>query len=81
MEASDALRALIEKVVLTPEPDGLAAELHGDLAMILAAAAGSRRAPLPARGPSNARTPGERLFLGGSVRVNYRWLRGQDLNL
>ena len=43
MEASEALRSLIEKVVLTPDadvPDGLAAELHGDLAMILAAAAG-----------------------------------------
>ena len=34
-EASEALRCLIERVVLTPDPtapDGLAAELHGDLA-------------------------------------------------
>jgi hypothetical protein len=37
--ASDALRALIDKVVLTPDlgaPDRLRAELHGDLAEILA---------------------------------------------
>ena len=37
-EASDALRAPIDKVVLTPAPDapdGLRAELHGDLADIL----------------------------------------------
>ena len=37
-EASDALRALIERVVLTPDadaPDGLRAELYGDLAEIL----------------------------------------------
>jgi hypothetical protein len=37
-EASDALRALIDKVVLTPDPDApdrLRAELHGDLAEIL----------------------------------------------
>jgi DNA invertase Pin-like site-specific DNA recombinase len=37
-EAAEALGKLIEKVVLTPDeaaPDGLRAELHGDLAMIL----------------------------------------------
>ena len=37
-EASDALRALIDRVVLTPDtnaPDRLRAELHGDLAEIL----------------------------------------------
>ena len=37
-EAAESLGSLIEKVVLTPDdsaPDGLAAELHGDLAMIL----------------------------------------------
>ncbi|HEY6432147.1 MAG TPA: recombinase family protein [Acetobacteraceae bacterium] len=37
-EASEALRALIERVTLTTDPDapdGLRAELHGDLAMIL----------------------------------------------
>ncbi|MCW3477838.1 hypothetical protein OL599_25140, partial [Rhodovastum sp. RN2-1] len=37
-EAAEALRSLIERVALTPDPtapDGLAAELHGELAMIL----------------------------------------------
>ena len=37
-EAAEALRQLIARVVLTPDPaapDGLAADLHGDLAMIL----------------------------------------------
>jgi site-specific DNA recombinase len=41
LEASEALAALIEKVVLTPDdaaPDGLSAELFGDLATILALA-------------------------------------------
>jgi site-specific DNA recombinase len=38
LEAAAALRELIEKVVLTPDPDapdGLRAELHGDLAVLL----------------------------------------------
>ena len=37
-EATEALRSLIERIVLLPDaaaPDGLAAELHGDLATIL----------------------------------------------
>jgi site-specific DNA recombinase len=41
IEAAETLRRLIERVVLTPDPaapDGLAAELHGDLATILALA-------------------------------------------
>ena len=49
-EAAEILRALIERVVLTPDetaPDRLRAELHGDLAMILQAAAGAE--PVPAR--------------------------------
>ena len=40
-EAADALRALISQVVLTPDvdaPDGLRAELFGDLAEILSLA-------------------------------------------
>ncbi len=40
-EAAETLASLIERVVLTPDasaPDGLRAELHGDLAMILALA-------------------------------------------
>jgi hypothetical protein len=47
-EAGDALRALIERVVLRPDAgaeDGLAAELHGDLAMILELAAAAGGAP------------------------------------
>jgi site-specific DNA recombinase len=38
-EAAEVLRSLIDRVVLTPDaeaPDGLRAELHGDLAQILA---------------------------------------------
>jgi site-specific DNA recombinase len=41
-EASDAVRSVIDRVVLTPDamaPDGLAAALYGDLAMILTLAA------------------------------------------
>ena len=46
-EAAEILRALIERVVLTPDetaPDRLRAELRGDLAMILQAAAGAEPA-------------------------------------
>ena len=60
MEASDALRALIEKVVLTPDPDaldGLAAELHGDLAMILAAAAGEPAGAAKRKNPRGTSVP------------------------
>ena len=60
MEASDALRALIEKVVLTPDPDaldGLAAELHGDLAMILAAAAGEPAGAPAGKGAAKRKNP------------------------
>ena len=67
-EATDALRLLIERVVLTPDPtapDGLAAELRGDLAEILALAAapeaGSRRV-----GAKNS--PG-RMFTGSQLSV------------
>ena len=54
-EAGEALRQLIEKVVLTPDaaaPDGLAAALHGDLAVILslALAPEGTRGPLPGEG-------------------------------
>ncbi len=47
-EAAEALRQLIEAVVLTPdteEPDGLAIDLQGDLAMILRLAVGRERTP------------------------------------
>lgn len=50
-EASDLLRSLIDKVVLTPTvdaPNGLTAELHGDLAAILSVCnSGERKAKLP----------------------------------
>ena len=55
-EASEALRTLIEKIVLTPDPtavDGLSAELHGDLATILVLAE-----PAPAGRAQTKRTPG-----------------------
>ena len=35
-EAFQIVRSLIDRIVLTPTDDGLAAELHGDLAAILA---------------------------------------------
>ncbi len=62
-QAGEALRSLIDCVLLTPDPDaedGLAAELHGDLAMILelATASGS---PDPTRrqgrGPTKKKLP------------------------
>ena len=48
VEASEALRTLIEKVALTPDaaaPDGMRAELYGDLAeiLVLASEAGTLR--------------------------------------
>ena len=39
-EAAEALRALIDKVLLTPTEDGYDMDLHGDLAGILALASG-----------------------------------------
>ena len=44
-EAGEIIRALIDRIVLAPVDDGLAAELHGELASILALceAAGPRR--------------------------------------
>ena len=73
-EAAEALRQLIEKVVLTPDaasPDRLAAELHGALAMILQLAS----EPTPAAGPrkqgSVARATGRggTGVLGGQLSV------------
>ncbi len=56
-EAGEALRTLIEKIVLTPDPtalDGLAAELHGDLATIL-----NLSEPAPSSGRiNNKKAPG-----------------------
>src|SRR5579875_3695602 len=63
-EAAEILQALIERVVLTPDdtaPDRLRAELNGDLAIILHAAAGAEPAP-PAQGAvaggGNGKLPG-----------------------
>ena len=47
-EATEALQALIDKVVLTPDPDatnGLRVELHGDLATILEFSSDESRGP------------------------------------
>ncbi len=52
-EAADVLRGLIDKIVLTPDGDRLKAELHGDLAQILAMTEESptkRNAPAKDRG-------------------------------
>ena len=64
-EAGDVLRTLIDRVVLTPAadaPDGIEAQLHGDLVAILALSNDDgRKQKLPAVG-----VPG----------VYCRWLRG-----
>jgi site-specific DNA recombinase len=73
-EASDALRALIDRVVLTPDadaPDGLRAELYDDLAEILRLDERART-QLPSR-PDNLslykeKPPGTRV-LGGQLSV------------
>src|SRR4029077_16449929 len=53
-EAGDILRTLIDRVVLTPAanaPDGIEAQLHGDLAAILALSNDDgRKQKLPAAG-------------------------------
>ena len=53
-EAGEILRSLIDRVVLTPAvgaPDGIEAQLHGDLAAILALSEGrGRKQKLPAKG-------------------------------
>jgi site-specific DNA recombinase len=60
-EASDALRALIERVVLTPDagaPDKLRVELYGDLAEILQLGAVAGAQPRRRPGPHDERPPG-----------------------
>jgi hypothetical protein len=53
-EAGEILRSLIDRVVLSPvvdAPDGIDAQLHGDLAAILALSNdGERKQKLPANG-------------------------------
>ena len=56
-EATEILRGLMERIVLTPdadEPDGLRAELHGDLAVLLRLAEGT----LPAARKTTATSGG-----------------------
>jgi hypothetical protein len=69
-EAAEILGKLIEKVVLTPDdsaPDGLAAELHGDLAAILTLAASPDGTKLS--GVSNSNNPRSRSVPGGLLSV------------
>jgi hypothetical protein len=78
LEAAAALRELIEQVVLTPDAeaaDGLRVELHGDLAVLLAFSA--VEAPPRRQAVRSGRDTPNHLF----GAVDYRWLRGQDLNL
>ena len=47
-DAMEAIRCLIQQIVLTPDedaPNGLAIDLHGDLALILTLASGKAQAP------------------------------------
>jgi hypothetical protein len=68
-EAAEALRVLTSKVVLTPNPtapDGLAAELHGDLAQILVLASEATGKP---RRPGDTKNPREHAFSGDQLSV------------
>ncbi len=67
-EATETLRMLIERVVLTPDPtapDGLAAELQGDLAEILTLAA----TPETGRRRVGAKNSPGRVFSGCQLSV------------
>jgi site-specific DNA recombinase len=44
-EASEALRGLIDAIVMTPDGDGLRIELKGNLAAMLSAATNAKRSP------------------------------------
>jgi site-specific DNA recombinase len=72
-EASDALRALIERVVLTPDldaPDGLRAELYGDLAEILRLGeTGLDPSRCQTNGGLNNKKPPRAEVLGGQLSV------------
>jgi hypothetical protein len=93
-EAAEVLRLLIERVVLTPDagaPDGLSAELHGELATILRLASDEKRGPrrrAAGDGPPNDKRPGTGVLgcqlsvVAGTCnhlyRTQMRWSRGQD---
>jgi site-specific DNA recombinase len=69
IEATEALRSLIEVIVLTPDPnaaDGLSAELHGELAALLSLASALPAAC--AEWSTNGRPP-RTVVLGGQVSV------------
>ena len=73
-EAAEALRSLIEKVVLTPDapsPDGLSALLHGELATILALASAPTKdaaVTIPTMA-QNAKSRGEHVFSTAQLSV------------
>lgn len=78
-EAAESLASLIDKVVLTPDasaPDGLTAELYGDLATILNLASSTGRMPGKSAALGAKKNPRE----AGASEGLYRWLRGPDLN-
>lgn len=72
LEAVEALRGLIEKVVLLPEPgapDGMTAELHGDLAEILVLASEPERVRGRIRGGVRTKNPQRTDVPGGLLSV------------
>lgn len=73
-QAAEIIRGMIDRIVLTPAEDGLAVELHGDLAMILAVCeeAGSNK-KLP-----GTDIPGSQLSVVAGARnhlyrTSFRW--------
>ena len=69
--AMEILRGLIDRITLTPDlsaPDGLAAELHGDLGMILSLAASAASDGVGRRGPQNTKLP-RTVVLGSQFSV------------
>ena len=87
VQAADALRRLIDQIVLTPDAaalDGLAAELHGDLAMILhmaepppAATGGGRRGAAVPQNDKHPRTfvPGCKMSVVAGTRFELMTFR------
>ncbi len=82
----ELIRALIEKIVLTPrEGGGVEAILHGDLARILVLCSTNAEEATPrgtarVAGVQTRRSPRACSASGALVSVAC-WLRGQDLNL
>ena len=71
VEASEVLRTLIEKVALTPDPaapDGMRAELYGDLAEILVLASEPGKLPSRMRG-GQSKIPQRTAVPGGLLSV------------